>query len=575
LAGRGIIFGMEKYSLAEINLDGLENDPDSLLKKLLHLRGIKDGPEIEKFLNPDYEEHLHNPFLLNDLDKAVQRISTAVKNNEKVVIYSDYDADGIPGAVMLHDFFKEIGFNNFENHIPHRHNDGFGLHLEAVESFAEKKVNLIITIDCGTADTAQVQKAHEFGIDVIITDHHEVNSSGLPEGALSVINPKRPDSTYPFLHLCGAAVVYKLIQGLIERGGFEWKKGQEKWFLDMAGLATLSDMVPLVGENRVLAYYGILVLRKSRRPGLRKMFEKLRIEQRHLSEDDITFMITPRINAASRMGSALDAFGLLSTKNFKEAEEATIRLNEINNERKGAVALISKEIKQHIFKNDAILSGRSLVIGNPKWRPALLGLVANNLVEEFKKPVFLWGRDGEEVIKGSCRSDGKINILSILEETRDCFLEFGGHKMAGGFSVIFEKIHTLPEKISLACETVSSVKDFQPEKIIIDEKLDIKDANQTTFEIIKKLAPFGVGNPKPIFLIEKIEIKSLKEFGKQGKHFEIKFIGTDVRAIYFFAPKEKIKFLNEGEKANLIVSLEESFFLGRPEFRLRIVDVFN
>lgn len=567
---------MKEYSLAEVPVLAGDsgNDADILLKKLLYLRGLKTEAEIEKFLNPDYDEHLHDPFLLNDIEIAAERIISAIKENQKIIIYSDYDADGIPGAVMLRDFFEQINFKNFENYIPHRHNDGFGLHLEAVESFAEKNTRLIITIDCGTADVAQVKKANDLGVDVIITDHHEINGGGLPP-ALAVINPKRPDSTYPFPHLCGAAVVYKLIQALIQKGDFSWPSGKEKWFLDMAGLATLSDMVPLLGENRIFAYYGLKVLRKSRRPGLRQIFQKLRINQRFLSEDDITFMITPRINAASRMGSADDAFSFLTAKNFSEAEVAVLRLNKINDERKGLVAIIVKEIRGRIRDNDPGIHDRAVVIGNPNWRPSLLGLVANSLVEDFKRPVFLWGRDGENMIKGSCRSDGRADILAVMERTKDCFLEFGGHKMAGGFSVFFEKIHTLPERIFAVCDDLALENKIEGGILAIDGKLSRQDLTPKTFELIEKLSPFGVGNPKPVFLLENLEIKSIKKFGQGGKHVRITFLETDIPGICFFAKPEKFEDLVEGSRVDLAVNLEKSFFMNRPELRLRIVEVFK
>jgi len=274
------------------------------------------------------------------------------------------------------------------------------------------------------------------------------------------------------------------------------------------------------------------------------------------------------------MGNAEDAFRLLATRDFAEADALAKELDKINNARKGIVASIVKEAKHKAAELD-LVNLKSIVLGNPDWRPAMLGLVANNLVEEFGKPIFLWGRDGEDVIKGSCRSDGRVNILSIMQEAQDHFLEFGGHKAAGGFSVIFEKIHTFSDRIHEASEKIFGSDNFEPEQIMIDEKLNIADANRATFNEINKLAPFGVGNSKPIFLLENVEIGSVKEFGKQGKHFEVKFVGTPVKAIYFFTPKEKLEVLNEGNKVNLIASLEESFFLGRPELRLRIVDIFN
>jgi len=236
-----------------------------LMQELLYFRGIGTAEEAFHFLKPDYEEHLHDPFLLPDMEKAVVRILRAIENNEKVVIYSDYDMDGGPGGVILHDFFKKIGYEHFQNYIPHRHEEGYGLNVPAIEQFAKDGATLLITVDCGITDAEQVHVANELGIDVIITDHH-LPAKQLPE-AHAIINPKRKDSTYPFDGLCGAGVAFKVVQALIQKGNFELKEGWEKWLLDMAGLATIADMVPLRGENRALAHFGLAVLRKSPRPG--------------------------------------------------------------------------------------------------------------------------------------------------------------------------------------------------------------------------------------------------------------------------------------------------------------------
>jgi len=247
----------------------LEAYPE-LVQELLFSRGIETAKEAEEFLNPDYTKHVHDPFLIKDMEKAVLRILLAMEQNEKIVIYSDYDCDGIPGGVILHDFFKKINYENFENYIPHRHEEGYGLNLSAIESCAESNTKLLITVDCGITDVVPVTRANELGIDVIITDHHLVGKKLPP--AYAILNSKQEDDSYPFDLLCGAGVAFKLVQGLLEKGSFNVTQGWEKWLLDMAGLSTIADMVPLVGENRVLAYYGLKVLRKSPRLGLQQLF---------------------------------------------------------------------------------------------------------------------------------------------------------------------------------------------------------------------------------------------------------------------------------------------------------------
>ena len=573
---------MKKYSvrkeIPDSARENLESYPE-ILRRLLFYRGIENNDDAEKFLNPDYDSGTHDPFLMKDMDKAVERILKAIEQNEKIIIYSDYDADGIPGAVVLHDFFKKIGFNNFENYIPHRHEEGFGLNMEAVEEFGKSGAKLLITIDCGIADVKEVERLNELGIDVIITDHHELGEKIPP--AYAILNSKQNDCPYPEKILCGAGVIFKLIQALISKKNSDWqlKEGMEKWFLDMVGLATLSDMVPLTGENRVFAYYGLKVLRKSPRVGLMKLLRKVKVEQKNITEDDIGFTITPRINAASRMDAPMDAFRLLATSDETLADELSSHLNKINDERKGLVASMVKEMKHTISSRaDGAEKKEAIVMGNPKWRPSLLGLAANTLMQENFCPVFIWGREGENILKGSCRSPGNVSLINLMKSLPKGILrDYGGHSMSGGFSVSHEKIHLLEEEIISALKKIKIESGEFSQEIFIDKKLFVDDVNWETYNILEKLAPFGAGNPKPLFLFEKIEIASVKNFGKEKNHLEISFRkedGKNISAIGFFMKGDKWGTeLKEGEKINLVATMEKSMFRNFPELRLRIVDI--
>lgn len=585
-----------------------------LLQTLLKNRGIKTPEEAEIFLNPDYERDLNDPFLLPDMAVAVERILEAVEKKEKIVVYSDYDADGIPGGVILHDFFKKIGYKNFSNYIPHRHLEGFGLNDEAVKKFKEDKVNLVITVDCGIADVAEAEKLKKFKIDLIVTDHHEAGKE-LPK-AVAVVDAKRKDSEYPFKDLCGAGVVYKLVQAILinlKDSPSEYLRtirvpiGWEKWLLDMAGIATLSDMVPLIGENRALAFYGLKVLRKSPRIGLMKLFRLLKIEQKDITEDDIGFSISPRINAASRMGNPEDAFKLFVAETDEEADICARHLDHINNERKGVVASLVKEVRKIMKERYELsplgipqvkealgkeaLEKKVIVIGNPEWKPSLLGLVANSLVDDHNRPVFLWGRDGGNILKGSCRGDGCVGILDLMNEVeKGIFIEFGGHNVSGGFSVFEEKIHLLEEKLQIAYEKVvlTSRLNLDTKLQLAEEKVDAKmtldEVNLENYKLIEKLAPFGTGNPKPVFLFENVEIDGVKMFGKENNHLELSFRnsrGKNIKAIgFFFASSKRNRNdgsdqgeLKSGNKINLLANFEKSVFRGFAELRLRIVDI--
>ena len=552
----------------------LEMYPE-FLQELLINKGITTKEEADTYLNPSYDEHLHDPFLMKDMGKVVDRLLLAISNGEKIVIYSDYDCDGIPGGVLLHDFFKKIGHKNFENYIPHRHEEGYGLNISAIEKFGEEGVNVLISVDCGITDVLPVEKANKFNIDVIITDHHFSNGTLPP--AFAILDPKQEDDSYPYDMLCGTGVAFKLVQALIQKGKqkgvIKLKEGWEKWWLDMVGLATIADMVPLTGENRVLARYGLHVLRKSRRVGFLQLCRKMYMKQRFISEDDVGFMIAPRINAASRMDIPMDAFKLLSTEDEVEAGILSVHLDKINNKRKGLMGALTREVKKRVEEGGL---KDVIVMGNPDWRPPLLGVVANNIAELYKRPVFLWGRDGGTYLKGSCRSGGKTNTMTLMSSVpKELFIDFGGHAFSGGFSTPHEKIHELEKELLKAYSSMGKVEE---EQAFIDKKLSLNDVSWDTYRILEKMMPFGIGNEKPLFLFENIKIEDVKDFGKEKNHLHIDFekeFGGKVSAIGFFKTIGDFEGkLEKGSAINLIATIEKSTFGRSTELRLRIVEVF-
>lgn len=569
-----------------------------ILQKLLYYRGIKTEKDAEKFLNPIFEDN-NDPFDILGMDIAVGRILKAVEKNEKIIIYSDYDADGIPGAVILHDFFKKIRYDNFINYIPHRVLEGFGLNDEAVDEFAKNKVDLIITIDCGIADVEEAKKIKKYKIDLIITDHHlpRISTKGKEElpYTLAILDSKQKDCKYPDKNLCGSGVVFKLVQALVSKlstfnpsttaklatgQALNFKlelpaRGWEKWLLDMVAIATVSDMVPLIGENRLFAYYGLKVLRKSPRLGLQRLLNIIKIDQKNIVEDDIGFMISPRINAASRMGIPEDAFNMLVTKDENEAYKYATHLNKINDERKVIVAVMVKEIKKHWKAVDPEKKRKVLVAGNPDWKPSLLGLVANSLMDEHDGPVFLWGREEGKTLKGSCRSDGCVDIVAMMREVAHLLDEYGGHAASGGFSISLENVDLLADGLEIAYEKLN-IKGDKKEQIA-DAVLNIDDVNKELERDISQLAPFGMNNPKPIFLFKNAEVFDAEIFGKKKDHLKILFRnkkGQIISAIGFFMKAEDFDVkIAKGEKINLLANIEKSFFAGREELRLRIVDI--
>ena len=548
-------------------LDAIEG-VSPLVATLLHNRQVEQS-DVHAFLNPNYNEHLHDPMLLHDMEAACTRIEAAIKAKQHIAVFADYDCDGIPGAVVAHDFFIAAKHDNLSIYIPHRHYEGFGLSVEAVEKLHAKGVALIITIDCGSTDVAAVAKANELGVDVIITDHHEPGET-LP-AAVALVNPKLGE--YPFKDLCGAAVMFKLAQALVRRGDYELVPGYEKWWLDMVGIATIADMVPLKGENRVLAQYGLQVLRKSRRPGLQQLLKKAKAQQLHLTEEDIGFAIGPRVNAASRMDTPEDAFHLLTASTLEEAIDRVTHLEALNQSRKTAVGLMTKELHKRMQQLEEIPA--VIVMGDPTWRPSLVGLAANKLAEEYGRPAFVWGKDGNDVYKGSARSGGAASVVTLMRATPESFLEYGGHHVAGGFAVMDDAIHTFADALNKAHADLGEAVFVQEEKVI-DAVLRLEDVNQLLINDLKQISPFGAANPKPLFAFKDVVPLEVEQFGATKEHFKLVF-GTEqgrVEAIAFFATADSYRSVPKvGQECTLLAHVEQSFFMGRPQIRMMIVDV--
>ncbi|MBI4093816.1 single-stranded-DNA-specific exonuclease RecJ, partial [Candidatus Kaiserbacteria bacterium] len=414
-----------------------------LIQTLLHKRGIRESDVIEKFLKPDFARDTHDPFLLEGMDRAVARVLAAIRSGERIAIYADFDCDGIPGAALLSDFFKKLGYENFEVYIPHRDREGYGFHTEAIQELSTSGVALIVTVDVGANAIDAVSFAKEKGVDVIVTDHHEITNA-LPN-CIAVLNPKI--GSYPFRDLCGAAVAWKLALALLIEGKREElpafmkiPEGWEKWLLDLVAIATVADLVPLTLENRALAHFGLKVLRQSRRAGIEALCGALRLQKSDLTEEPIAFSIAPRINAASRMDEPELAFRLLTTSDAKEAERLAAHLEELNDRRKVAVAQIVKAAKR-VARTRFEAEERVIVLGSPDWKPALLGLAANSLMEARGGVVVMWGRDANGKLKGSARSDGSLSVVELFSAARNAFIEFGGHEKSGGFTVSHERVH--------------------------------------------------------------------------------------------------------------------------------------
>ncbi|HEY4519989.1 MAG TPA: single-stranded-DNA-specific exonuclease RecJ [Candidatus Paceibacterota bacterium] len=556
----------------------MSTHPDFILA-LLAKRGITSESDVQQFLHPEYERDIHDPFLISGMDRAVTRVLTAITDKEHIAVYADFDCDGVPGASLLHDFFRAITYPHLSVYIPHRDREGYGFHTGAVDTLSQGNVSLIITVDVGITAHTTVAYAKQKGIDVIVTDHHEI--IGTPPGAHTILHPHMGE--YPFRHLCGTAVAFKLAHALLLKGRAaglpEFMKlpfGWEKWLLDLVALATVADMVPLLGENRALVSFGLTVLRKTKRKGLQALFARTRLHQGELSEDDIGFTIGPRLNAASRMDSPMLAFRLLTTEDEGEAEHLAGELERLNTSRKGVVGVIVREANK---KTDARFSKDDsvVVVGDPTWKPALLGLAANSVLGKRRGVVCLWGKDINGDFKGSCRSDGSVSIPELFTEAHTSLSAYGGHKAAGGFSVSHENIHALPEAFLQAAQKIKKYGVSSRERNH-DLSLLLTECSWHLFQNISKLSPFGIGNPKPMVRISGAQVSSVRRFGKSKEHVEISFIctmsGEKMRGFQFFTAPEGFSMVpTVGTHTTILGTLERDSFHGPRSLAVRVSDM--
>ncbi len=550
-----------------------EKISDNLEEQILFYRGVKTEEDAEIFFNPNYERDLTDPFEFSQMERIVGRIVKAVESNEKIVVFGDYDADGICACVIFHDFFKKIGFENSQVYIPDRNKESYGLNLKAIDEFIKQKANLIITVDCGITDYEEIKKAKKAGIDVIIIDHH-LPPKKLPL-AFVILDPQMEGEKYPFRQFCGAGLAFKVISGLVKHPSFKIMPGWEKWLLDLAAIATVADMFPLIGENRVLVFYGLEVLKKTRRLGLLSLMRKLQIDKLNITEDDIGFLIAPCINVASRMDHATISFSLLTTESVEEAEALSRKLIEMNNERKKKTEEVFKEVELKLSEKKEL--PEILVLGDEKWPIGILAPLCNKVLEKYNRPVIIWGK-GEisTEIKGSCRSNGRVNLVELLTAIGDKILdEFGGHALASAFTVKKGKISKLEKEVERAFEKISHYE-IEPSVLWLDAELELEKIDWNFLEFLDKFRPFGAGNPKSVFLLSNLEIWDKKIFGNDGIHLKLNFrksSGEIVPAIGFFIQQRLDFDVEKGTKIDLAASVEKNTFNGHTELRLRIVDI--
>jgi single-stranded-DNA-specific exonuclease len=501
-------------------------DYQSLLLQLLYNRNIKTKKEIDDFLSIDYQKDVYDPFLLSGIKKAVNRIKEAISNNQKIAIFGDYDADGICASTILYQTLKKIGTDPLI-YIPDR-KKGYGLNNSAIRELSEKSVKLIITVDCGVSDKEETDLANFLGLDVIITDHHLMPDI-LPK-AHAIINPKKKGEKYPNKDLSGTGVAFKLATAIIKTYGDIFQKEEEKWLLDLVAIATVADMMNLKGENRTLVKYGLLVLAKTRRLGLKALLKEAgvtnvkvkwidkknnRFRVQNVDAYTIGFIIGPRLNAAGRMDHANKAFFLINADIEKEAIEIAKELSLKNQARQRLQLKTFKEIQSTVSQEE--LDEKKVIIrGHKNYPKGIVGLISGKVTDRYYRPSFIY-QEEEEISKGSCRGIPEVNIVDVLNECKSYLKEFGGHKAAAGFS--FKTVHA-KKLTECLCNTIKKVLHGKKllKKVKIDAVLNFSDINYDLKKTLEELEPFGQGNPEPIFAIENVQIMDIKKIGAKEQH---------------------------------------------------------
>ena len=532
----------------------------NLLASILVNRGIIDGEKINVFLNPTRKD-FYNPFLMPDMEIAVKRIVKAIENKEKIMIYGDYDADGITSITVLKKYLNEIGLKTGE-YIPNRLNEGYGLNKDAISKIYNDGYKLMITVDCGISGLEEVDYANSLGMEIIITDHHEP-AEKLPE-AIAVIDAKRKDNKYPFNQLAGVGVVFKLIQAISTELKLEEKEYLK--YLDLVCIGTISDIVPLVDENRVIAKLGLKLIEKTKNIGLKTLLNIAHLTK--IDSNAISFGVAPRINACGRMGFQEEALQLFLTEDSGEATKIAKRLVQFNQERQAKEKQIFEEVIEKIEKDDK--DKKCIVLAEENWHHGIIGIVASKITEIYYKPSILICLEGDKG-KGSGRSVPGFDLYTALTKCSDYIEKFGGHSMAIGITIKKENFEKLKEAIEKYAQE-SNISDIMP-IINIDKEINLKNINIEEVKSLELLEPFGEGNKMPLFLLRNLKIDSIRALSG-GKHLKLtlKQDNNIVDAIGFNMGDLSKEYLL-GDKVDVVGTIEINSFGNKENIQINLKDI--
>lgn len=543
---------------------------DRVLAELLVQRGMRTFEEARAFFRPSLD-NLHDPFLMKDMDKAVDRLTRAVDGKEKILVYGDYDVDGTTAVALVYSFLYKYT-RQIDYYIPDRYDEGYGVSYKGINWAAENGVKLIITLDCGIKAIEKVEYARSKGIDMIICDHH-LPEDGLP-AAVAVLDPKREDDSYPFDDLSGCGVGFKLVQGYAQRHNIPFDELVP--LLDLLAVSIAADLVSVVGENRVLAYYGLKQLNSNPHRGLLSMINLAGLDPNHITFDDIVFKIGPRLNAAGRMETGRISVDLLIAPDQKSADRVASEINRHNNERKSIDREITKNALDMVREGKALCSSNVTIVYNPKWHKGVVGIVASRLVEAYFRPAIVLTMSNG-LITGSARSVGGFDIYSAIESCSDLLENFGGHLFAAGLTLKESNLEEFARRLNDAVDGKISPEMLVP-VVNVDTKLDFGQITPKFFRILKQFQPFGPGNSAPVFQTDNVyDNGNGRKVGADGGHLKLELIQESqpyhhISAIAF-GKGEMFDNISDGNPIDVCYSIVENYFRGIANVQLRIKDI--
>ncbi|MBO6532428.1 MAG: single-stranded-DNA-specific exonuclease RecJ [Muricauda sp.] len=540
---------------------GVEN----LVAQLLIQRGITNFEEAKAFFRPELT-HLHDPFLMKDMDKAVQRIEQAIAKGENMLVYGDYDVDGTTSVALMSSFLMET-YPNVATYIPDRYLEGYGISFQGIDFAADNDVSLMIALDCGIKAIDQIKYAKEKGIDVIVCDHHRPGQQ-LPE-AVAVLDPKQEDCEYPYKELCGCGVGFKLIQALASKQGKTIKDLMP--YLDLVATAIAADIVPITGENRVLAHYGLQVINEHPRTGIKALIDQTK--KRELTITDVVFIIAPRINAAGRMKHGQHAVTLLSEANFAQAQQYAAEIELFNTERRSLDQEITQEALVQIQENQEEDKFTSVVY-NENWHKGVIGIVASRLTETYYRPTLVFTKSGDK-LAASARSVKGFDIYNALEGCSDCLEQFGGHMYAAGLTLLEEQYEAFKNQFEKVVSETIDPKLLQPE-ITVDTKIAMHQITPKLMRILKQFAPFGPGNMTPIFMAEGLKDTGYaRGVGEDEKHLKCSVYqpGSNPIGAIGFNLGDKLNVVKRIKPFDAVFSLDENEWNGTVSLQLKLRDI--